>query len=341
MSVKKALIQSYGTLFANLNTMKHLKYFFAIIILTFSYSCSVDEGEVELKPKTMLDLVQESTNYTYLTYAISKTGLSNTLSSNNANLTLFAPDDMAFDSFLMQNGFRSIDEIPVDVLKKVLLNHVLVEEVEYSKFETGYYDTAAQFVNETYTKNISMHVEQVNMRITLNGESMITRAVRAENGIVHAVNRVIPLPTVVTFAKADENLEILLAALTRPDLTTDFPSILSTGADTSPAPFTVFAPTNDAFIALLQELGANSLSDIDEPTLKSTLAYHVIAETVAAASDLSDNLQLETLGGTITANVTGGATLTDGNNRVSNIIAVDIQADNGVIHLIDKVILPN
>ena len=323
------------------STMKHLKYFFAIIILSFSYSCSVDEGEVELKPKTMLDLVQESTNYTYLTYAISKTGLSNTLSSNNANLTLFAPDDMAFDSFLTQNGFRSIDEIPVDVLKKVLLNHVLVEEVEYSKFETGYYDTAAEFVNETYTKNISMHVEQVNMRITLNGESMITRAVKAENGIVHAVNRVIPLPTIVTFAKADENLEILLAALTRPDLTTDFPSILSTGADISPAPFTVFAPTNDAFIALLQELGANSLSDIDEPTLKSTLTYHVIAETVAAASDLSDNLQLETLGGTITANVTGGATLTDGNNRVSNIIAVDIQADNGVIHVIDKVILPN
>ena len=206
--------------------MKHLKYFFAIIILSFSYSCSVDEGEVELRPKTMLDLVQESTNYTYLTYAISKTGLSNTLSSNNANLTLFAPDDMAFGRFLMQNGFRSIDEIPVDVLKKVLLNHVLVEKVEYSKFETGYYDTAAEFVNETYTKNISMHVEQVNMRITLNGESMITRAVRAENGIVHAVNRVIPLPTIVTFAKADKNLEILLAALTRPDLTADFPSIL-------------------------------------------------------------------------------------------------------------------
>ena len=46
--------------------MKHLKYFFVIIILSFSYSCSVDEGEVELRPKTMLDLVQESTNYTYL-----------------------------------------------------------------------------------------------------------------------------------------------------------------------------------------------------------------------------------------------------------------------------------
>ena len=321
--------------------MKHLKYFFAIIILSFSYSCSVDEGEVELRPKTMLDLVQESSNYTYLTYAISKTGLSNTLSSNNANLTLFAPDDMAFDRFLMQNGFRSIDEIPVDVLEKVLLNHVLSEPVEYSKFKTGYYNTAAQIVKGDYMQNLSMHIEEVNMRITLNGESMITRAVRAENGIVHAVNRVIPLPTIVTFAKADKNLEILLTALTRPDLTADFPSILSTDSETSPAPFTVFAPTNHAFVDLLQELGASSLSDIDEPTLKSTLTYHVIAETLARSSQLSDNLQLETLGGTITANVTGGATLTDGNNRVSNIIAVDIQADNGVIHVIDKVILPN
>ncbi len=324
-----------------LSPMKHLKYFFAIIILSFSYSCSVDEGEVELRPKTMLDLVQESSNYTYLTYAISKTGLSNTLSSNNANLTLFAPDDMAFDRFLMQNGFRSIDEIPVDVLKKVLLNHVLVEPVEYNKFKTGYYNTAAQIVKGDYMQNLSMHIEEVNMRITLNGESMITRAVRAENGIVHAVNRLIPIPTIVTFAKADKNLEILLSALTRPDLTADFPTILSTDSETSPAPFTVFAPTNQAFVELLQELGASSLSDIDEPTLKSTLTYHVIAETLARSSQLSDNLQLETLGGTITANVTGGATLTDGNNRVSNIIAVDIQADNGVIHVIDKVILPN
>jgi len=59
------------------------------------------------------------------------------------------------------------------------------------------------------------------------------------------------------------------------------------------------------------------------------------------SSQLSDNLQLTTLGGNITANVTGGATITDGNNRVSNIIAVDVQANNGVIHVIDKVILPN
>ena len=92
---------------------------------------------------------------------------------------------------------------------------------------------------------------------------------------------------------------------------------------------------------MLLELGVQEFSDIDEPTLNATLTYHVISKTNANSSMLSDNLELNTLGGPITANVTGGATLTDGNNRVSKIIAVDIQADNGVIHVIDKVILPN
>ena len=163
----------------------------------------------------------------------------------------------------------------------------------------------------------------------------------ASNGIIHTVNRVIPLPTVVTFVTADENFKNLAQAVTREDLSVDFVEILSTNANNSPAPFTVFAPNNTAFANLLSELGVSSLGDIDEPTLKATLTYHVIAETNALSSQLSDNLQLTTLGGNITANVTGGASITDGNNRVSNIVAVDVQANNGVVHVIDKVILPN
>ena len=163
----------------------------------------------------------------------------------------------------------------------------------------------------------------------------------ASNGIIHTVNRVIPLPTVVTFVTADENFKNLAQAVTREDLSVDFVEILSTNANNSPAPFTVFAPNNTAFANLLSELGVSSLGDIDEPTLKATLTYHVIAETNALSSQLSDNLQLTTLGGNITANVTGGASITDGNNRVSKIVAVDVQANNGVVHVIDKVILPN
>ena len=318
---------------------KFLKIFSALIIIFSLQSCSNDDEVYDMEEQTISAKIISSMNYTYLAYALQKTNLSSVLNGTD-KYTLMAPSNMAFRAFLMNNGFNTIDEVPENLLKQVLLNHVLKNELEYRDIETGYYKTVA--LSEASLVPLSIYINQVNMRVTLNGEARITQGnVRASNGIIHAVNRVIPLPSIVTFAKADQELTNLLIALTRSDLTVDFASILSTDVGTSPAPFTVFAPTDQAFMDLLIELGAQSLSDIDEPTLKSTLSYHVIGGTNALSTDLTDNLQLNTLGGQITANVSGGATLTDGNNRVSKIIAVDIQAKNGVIHVIDKVILPN
>jgi uncharacterized surface protein with fasciclin (FAS1) repeats len=186
-----------------------------------------------------------------------------------------------------------------------------------------------------------MYINQVNMRVTLNGSSRIVQGnVNASNGVIHAVNAVIPIPSLVTFVLADPDLYNLGLALTRDDLSVDFPSILSTKNGSVPAPFTVFAPNNTAFVNFLNELEVERLSSIDEPNLILTLKHHVLGEINALSTDLSDNLTLDTMGGEITANITGGASLTDGNARVSNIVAVDIQADNGVLHIIDRVILP-
>ena len=110
--------------------------------------------------------------------------------------------------------------------------------------------------------------------------------------------------------------------------------------DGDPDPFTVFAPTNAAFADLLAELSVASLDDINATTLEATLNHHVVEESNFLSSMLSDDMIIPTIGGNITANVTGGTTLTDANDRVSNIIAVDVQAWNGVIHVIDKVVLP-
>ena len=325
--------------------IKNLKLLTVLFLALTIQSCSNnDDDDYDMVPKTIFEQVATSSNYSSLAYALQKTGLYTAFDGSNANdvYTLFAPNNMAFSRFLMESGFSNIDDVPVSVLKKVLLNHAIEGQVTYRDFETGYYTSTAQYINGNSMRNLSMHIEQVNMRVTLNGESRITQGnVYATNGVIHAVDRVVPIPSIVTFAIADKGLTNLLIALTRPDLTADFASILSTNVGTDPAPFTVFAPTDQAFINLLTELGVRSLSDIDEPTLKSTLTYHVIGGTSAYSTDLSDNLELNTLGGPITANITGGATLTDGNNRVSNIVAVDIQADNGVIHVIDKVILPN
>jgi uncharacterized surface protein with fasciclin (FAS1) repeats len=270
---------------------------------------------------------------------LDKTDLSKVLDGSE-KYTLLAPSNMAFRDFLMNNGFQSIDDIPDDLLKQVLLNHVMIDVLEYRDIESGYYSTVA--TSDSSSTPLSMYIEQINMRVTINGAARITQGnVRATNGIVHAVNAVIPIPTVVTFVTSDYNLANLRTALTRNDLTVNYVNILSTQTESAPAPFTVFAPTDQAFFNLLTELNYQSLSDIDEPTLRATLNHHVIAESNALSTDLSDNLELTTLGGKITANVTGGATITDGNNRVSKITAVDIQANNGVIHVIDKVILPN
>ena len=143
----------------------------------------------------------------------------------------------------------------------------------------------------------------------------------SSNGVIHAVNAVVPIPTLVTFVLADPDLYNLAMALTRDDLTVDLLSFLNTENGGARAPFTVFAPSNMAFVDLLNELDVDQLSLIDEPTLSLTLNHHVLDGINVLFSDLSDNLTLSKLGGKITVNVSGGASLTDGNSRVSNIIS--------------------
>ena len=253
------------------------------------------------------------------------------LLSSAGDFTVFAPSNDAFASF---------ENVNENDLNQILSNHVIVGTSALSSLlDTNYYKTAATFNN---TSNyLSMYIN-VSDGVMLNGVSSVVKAdIIAANGIIHVVNNVVDLPTIVDFALADPNFETLVAALTRSDLTFDYVSTLSTPVEMSPAPFTVFAPTNSAFSNLLTELEVESLEDISEPTLKATLDHHAVAGVNVLSSDLVDDMTISTLGGDITANVTGGATLTDANNRVSNIIAVDVQAVNGVIHVIDKVVLPN
>ncbi len=106
---------------------------------------------------------------------------------------------------------------------------------------------------------------------------------------------------------------------------------------------TVLAPTDAAFVDLLGFLGATSLDDIDDATLTSVLLYHVVPGRRFANSVLRAS-QLNTLNGTKIKVKRGSATLIDANGRESNIVTeegfFDIPATNGVIHVIDAVILP-
>lgn len=319
--------------------MKNLKKLITLMLIAvISISVtSCDDDDNEMKTNTIADfVVANKANYSTLLDALVKADLVETLNSTE-KFTVFAPNNAAFDEFLNDLGFESLDDVPVSILKQILLNHVISGEVMSSNLSNGYVETLSTATPNN--QNINMYVD-IRSGVKLNGTAMVTGANNVvDNGVVHLVDKVIGLPTVVTFAVADPNFSILVAALTRNDQP-NFVGTLSTSSATSPAPFTVFAPTNDAFVSLLTELSAPSLAAIDTATLTATLNYHVIGNANVVAANLTDNMTVTTLGGNITANVTGGAKLTDGNGRMSDIIAVDVQASNGVIHVINKVILP-
>jgi uncharacterized surface protein with fasciclin (FAS1) repeats len=316
--------------------MKFIKNIFILILTTsLFYSCDNEDNDV-IETNTIVDVAVKN-QLTSLIAAVNRAGLATTLSGSGP-FTVLAPTNEAFSRFLEANNFNSLDDVPTALLSQVLLNHVIDGSLQSTDLSTGYANTKA--TSEASSTPMSIYIN-TDGGVTFNGiANVITANIAADNGTVHVVNEVIGLPTVVTFATADTNFSTLVAALTRSDLTTDFVSILS-NSGTAPAPFTVFAPINDAFGDVLTELGLTMLSEIDEPTLNATLTYHVVGEANVLDTALTDNMSVSTLGGTITANVTGGATLTDGNGRISEIIATNVQANNGVIHAINKVILPN
>ena len=329
--------------------MKNYFKILPILFLSlFIISCGDDNDDdgVCCAGSSIVDLASQTESLSTLVSALQVTGLDATLSSPGA-FTVLAPTNDAFDAFLTSINVASLDDIPVDVLTNVLLNHVIIGEVQSSSLTNGYSSTQA--VSGASGTNMSIYINTDN-GVTFNGVSSVTAAdVVASNGIVHIVDGVIGLPTVVTFALADPNFGILVQALTRPDLTQSFVGLLSIPAGSAPSPFTVFAPINSAFESLLTELGVNSLNDIDEPTLSAVLSYHVIVGTNQVSTTLSDGMVFTTSldqavpgGGNITFNVgdNGEGILTDNNERTSNIIAVDVQADNGIIHAIDTVLLP-
>lgn len=316
--------------------MKNLLKLSLIAFITFGLVSCSDDDDVNPNPptNTIADYVASQEDYSSLKAALDKAGLTATL-NGEGNFTVFAPNNEAFANFLTANGFASLDDVPTAILTNVLLNHVLGTKVVSGDVATGYTNTLA---TETSSgANLSLYVN-ASSGVKLNGVSSVTAVdIMASNGVIHAVDKVIPLPTVVTFATADPNFSILVAALTRDDQP-DYVSILSTSAGNEPAPFTVFAPTNEAFGSLLAELGVAGLDDIDGATLTATLNTHVIADANVRSEDLV-NGTVSTLGADVIVNA-DNATLTDPNGRMSNIIVVDVQATNGVIHAIDKVLLP-
>ena len=322
------------------NVLKLNKLLFLLTFSFFIISCDNDDDDAQTLPDelTIVETAAATPELSILVEALTAADGDLLTTLSGGNFTVLAPTNDAFAAFLSANGFASLDEVPTNVLSNILLNHVITGSVmstDLASAGSGYTTTNATNMDGD---NLSLYFT-TSSGVEFNGQSSVVLAdVPASNGIVHVVDAVIGLPTVVTFATSNPMFETLVAALTRDDLGEDFVSILSTTDE--PSPFTVFAPTNDAFASLLSELGVNSLGDIDAATLELTLATHVVVEANVRSGDLTNGMNITTVGDALTVSLDAGPQLIDLNDRIANIIAVDVQAYNGVVHVIDKVVLP-
>ncbi len=274
--------------------------------------------------------------------------------SGNGPFTVFAPTNSAFTSLLASlDGYDSLSDFDTpekrELLATILKYHVVVgAAADSSSLSNGQEFTTLQ--GEKITINID---GDVYIQDPTDADAKVGSAdVLASNGIVHIIDKVLvpqevldaltpePTPNIVELAMDTEFLSLLVGALEQADA--GLVDLLQTDG-----PFTVFAPTDAAFAALLETLGDdyNSLADFDTTGEKALLAqilkYHVVAGTAAYSTDLSNEQMIETAQGeSVTVSLSGGVFIQDKTDVDAAVAPADIAASNGVVHVIDKVLLP-
>ena len=298
---------------------------FSVLLLAFVTGC----GGGDDHPGNVVQVAQSDSRFSILVEAVQAAGLTDTLTAPGP-YTVFAPTNDAFSALLGELGVTK-DQLLANkpLLTAVLKYHVVAGQVPSSAVPLG---KAINPVGGGFFK-----IDKVGTSLVItdgrNRTSKIVQAdIAASNGVIHAIDKVL-LP-------ADKN--IVQTAIANPDFSILAEAVTAAGlVETlnAPGPYTVFAPTNAAFASLLTELGVTKAQLLaNTALLTKVLTYHVVPGLVLKV-DVPINTPIKTVEG---ETLTVGPTLaiTDQRARQSNIVATDVLASNGVIHVLDKVILP-
>ncbi|WP_027137494.1 fasciclin domain-containing protein [Gaetbulibacter saemankumensis] len=266
--------------------------------------------------------------FTSLLKAATIAGLADVLMMEDM-YTVFAPTNEAFENLISGlDGFNSLDDFDsedeIELLRKIVLYHVVPGKVFSTDLSDGY----------TPTANGAAVMVKIDGNVYIN-DAMVTAAnVQATNGIIHVIDKVLlpPMQNLKDLAISAFGID---SSLVQAVIKAGLVDALESGG-----PYTVFIPTEEAFVNLIGELdGVESLDDLDAATLEAVLKYHIVEGRVYS-SDLMSGW-VETLNGTFNIDV-NTLEITDNNNRVAMLDAasLNIQATNGVVHIINKVLLP-
>ena len=282
----------------------------------------------------ILETAVANGNFTTLVATLQATGLDTALSDDSVNYTVFAPTDAAFA--MIDPATIDILLANTDVLSNILLQHVVDAEVNSV---TAYSLNGASAATLSGA-NIPVLINSETDSLTFGGATIITKDIYTSNGIIHVIDTIViadveipdPLGSVVDVAVENGNFTTLVAALQATGLS----SVL----DNSDETFTVFAPTDAAFDLLGQDTIADLLADTD--TLSDILLNHVIIGS-EILQDAAVTIAQSGSNKVTMANEKSVALSLSENTLYVNksaVSLVDVMGDNGVIHVLDQVILP-
>ena len=308
---------------------KTISSLFAIFstVLLFTNCKKDDNNPAPIAPATIIDVVSADTSFSILKAAVIKAGLTEALKANN--LTVFAPTNAAF-----RKAKIDVNATDATTLGNILKYHVLGAVVKAASLAPSGNTKSATLQGDTLFVTAS--------KLKINGSAAnITKTDVTTTGgsVVHVIDAVLNPPagdiaTIATGKDYGATFSLLVYALGKAGLVSTFQN---TGS------YTVFAPTNAAFISFL---GASSESDakskidaLSTSTLTTVLTYHVVAGRVFS-SNLANGTAKTLQGGNVTINTTGPTVKGNSNTSASNVVVADVLAKNGVIHAIDAVLQP-
>ncbi len=287
--------------------------------LTASNGVVHSVNAVLLPGQTVLD-VAINNGFTTLQAALATAELFPAVTDPFATLTVFAPTDQAFNDLLTALNISANDLLANPALTDYLLYHVLGTTVASSAINNG------DIVNPINTSN-SLKLTVTSIGSVYVNQAKVTLAdVNATNGTVHVLDAVLlPVNTVVDVA-IDNSFTTLATALIQEELIPALSDPL--------AQFTVFAPTNQAFDDLAAALSTDINGLLALPNLQDVLLYHVTSGEVLSTGLTNGPVPMLN-GADVLVNLTAGVQIND-----ANVTTADVQADNGVVHVIDAVLLP-
>jgi uncharacterized surface protein with fasciclin (FAS1) repeats len=277
----------------------------------------IDAVLLPTQSNTIYDIVSNSTDHTTLKVAVDACALDGVLSGAGP-YTLFAPTDAAFNLLPAGTVAALLNDIPQ--LTDILKHHVVADSVMSTMLSNNQVVTTLLGTDITVTINAN--------GVFIDNAQVIVADLVADNGVVHVIDAVLLPP-----APSNTIYDIVSNSTDHTTLKAAINACTLDGTLSGPGPFTLFAPTDAAF-DLLPATVAALLNDI--PQLTDILLHHVVGDSVMSGM-LSNNQVVTTLNGSVTVTTSMGMVYIDN----AMVTVSDIIADNGVVHVIDAVLLPS